>query len=130
MKNLATSIVVIVMVLFSIESQGQSNWTAPTSANKIINPLNKSGKAIKNGKKLYKQLCSICHGNKGKGDGLASAGLNPKPANLVSKKFFSQSEGAIYWKITEGKAPMASYKESLTEIQRWEVINYIKSLKK
>lgn len=32
------------------------------------------------GKNVYKEYCSQCHGAKGKGDGPAASGLNPKPA--------------------------------------------------
>jgi len=42
----------------------------------------------------------------------------------------NQSDGAIYWKITNGNPPMASYKETLTEEQRWQLVNYIRELKR
>ncbi|MFQ5712575.1 MAG: c-type cytochrome [Candidatus Scalinduaceae bacterium] len=35
------------------------------------------------GKKLYKQYCSICHGEGGKGDGFNAFNLNPRPADLT-----------------------------------------------
>ena len=108
----------------------QKKWVAPTSADKIINPLKGDDKAAISGKKLYKMLCSVCHGPKGKGDGMAGAGLTPKPTDLTSDAFHSQSDGAIYWKITEGRAPMASYKTSIPEKKRWETINYLRTLKK
>jgi len=34
------------------------------------------------GAETYKTMCSSCHGATGKGDGAASAALNPKPANF------------------------------------------------
>lgn len=89
-----------------------------------------SPKTIQSGKKLYTQLCAICHGNEGKGDGMAGMALNPKPANFTTKQFQAQSNGAIYWKITEGKPPMASYKSTLTDEQRWELIAYLRTLGK
>jgi len=107
----------------------QSNWIAPKSAEAFVNPIKNDQNSLKKGKLLFKQLCAVCHGDKGKGDGLASAALNPKPANFTSSQFKKQSDGAIFWKITEGRTPMASYKESLTTEQRWQLVNYIKSLK-
>ena len=74
-------------------------------------------------------MCFVCHGPKGKGDGMAGAGLTPKPTNLTTEEFQSQSDGAIFWKITEGRAPMASYKTSIPEKKRWEIVNYIRTLK-
>jgi mono/diheme cytochrome c family protein len=36
---------------------------------------------VETGKAKYAQLCASCHGVAGAGDGVASAGLNPKPAH-------------------------------------------------
>jgi mono/diheme cytochrome c family protein len=41
-----------------------------------------------------------------------------------------QKDGALYWIITEGNRPMPTYKTTLTPIQRWEVVNYIRTLAK
>lgn len=38
---------------------------------------------LSRGEEIYKSVCSSCHGNEGKGNGLASAGLNPKPRNFT-----------------------------------------------
>ena len=105
-------------------------WIAPASADKIVNPLKSNEKATKEGKKIYIQFCSICHGNLGKGDGLAAISLSPRPGNFTTSKVQNQSDGAIFWKMSEGRAPMASYKEILKEDQRWQLVNYIRTLKK
>jgi mono/diheme cytochrome c family protein len=108
----------------------QDKWVAPASADKIVNPLKDDATAANAGKKLYKVLCAICHGTKGKGDGMGGAGLTPKPANFTSDAVQSQTDGAIFWKITEGRTPMASYKSSIPEKKRWQLVNYIRTLKK
>lgn len=112
--------------------QQKSAWVAPASANSLTNPLKGQPEAIAAGKKLYHTYCAVCHGDKGKGDGIAAAGLNPKPADHTSAKVQDQSDGAIFWKITNGRAPiasMASYKNTLTETQRWQLVDYIRTLK-
>jgi mono/diheme cytochrome c family protein len=111
------------------ETFQQKKWVAPASADKIVNPLKGDANAAASGKKLYKVMCFVCHGPKGKGDGMAAAGLTPKPSNLTSEAVQSQSDGAIFWKIAEGRTPMASYKSSIPEKKRWEIINYIRTLK-
>ncbi len=108
----------------------QTGWVAPKSADNLKNPYEGSSDAIKAGKKLYKQNCAICHGNKGFGDGLAGMSLKPKPSNLTTATFNKQTDGAIFWKLTEGKSPMPSYKTTFSEKQRWQVVNYLKSIKK
>lgn len=111
------------------EAIQQKKWVAPASADKIKNPLKGDAKATASGKKVYKMLCFVCHGPKGKGDGMAGAGLTPKPADLTSETFQSQSDGAIFWKIEQGRSPMPSYKTSIPEKKRWELINYLRTLK-
>jgi len=74
--------------------------------------------------------CAICHGKKGKGDGVAGMALKPRPADFTKDVIQKQTDGAIYWKLTEGKAPMAAYKETLSEEQRWQLVNFIRSLRK
>jgi mono/diheme cytochrome c family protein len=110
--------------------QAQTAWVAPSSANELKNPFANNEDALKKGKKLYAQNCAICHGDKGKGDGIAGAALKPKPANFTLESIQSQSDGAIFWKLTAGRSPMAAYKEILSEEQRWQLITYIRTLKK
>ncbi len=107
-----------------------SKWEAPASADNLKNPFKGNADATAKGKKTFKQMCAICHGDKGKGDGMAGMSLKPKPSNFTLEKVQSQSDGAIFWKMTEGRTPMASYKDILKEEQRWELVNYIRTLKK
>lgn len=105
-----------------------SDWKAPPSAKELRNPVKNNSSATAGGKVLYSQICEVCHGRKGKGDGLAGMALNPRPANLTKEIVQRQSDGEIFWKLTEGRAPMASYKDVLTEKQRWELVNFIREL--
>jgi mono/diheme cytochrome c family protein len=125
-----TIITALGFLFLGFNIQAQEKWVAPASSDKIVNPLKDDPNAAANGQKLYKVLCVVCHGAKGKGDGAAGAGLTPKPTNLTSVEFQSQTDGAIFWKIKEGRSPMASYETSIPENKRWEIINYIRTLKK
>lgn len=104
-------------------------WVAPKAADTIKNPLKGNTESIAEGKKIYAMYCVVCHGDKGKGNGVAASGLNPRPADHTSAKFQAQSDGAIFWKLTTGNPPMASYAKTLTVKQRWQVINYMRTLK-
>ncbi|HMC86926.1 MAG TPA: cytochrome c [Chitinophagaceae bacterium] len=81
-------------------------------------------------KTLYITNCGPCHGDKGRGDGPAAPGLNPKPADHTSAAVQSETDGAIFWKLSEGRSPMPAYKKIFSEEQRWELVNYIRTLAK
>ncbi len=120
---------IFLMSYTEIKIQSKAPWVAPASADTIKNLLKGKADAIVAGKKIYTTYCVVCHGDKGKGDGIAAAGLTPRPADHSSAKFQNQSDGAIYWKLTNGRAPMASYDKTLTLSQRWQVIKYMRTLK-
>ena len=114
----------------NIKTDKNGNWIAPSSANKLTNPLNDIAKASREGKSIFNAQCFTCHGTDGKGDGPVAVSLHPKPANLTSDRVQQQSDGAIYWKITNGNSPMPSFKNALSAKQRWELVDYIRQLAK
>ncbi|ASV30886.1 c-type cytochrome [Maribacter cobaltidurans] len=124
-----TILMVTGLLILGFNGHAQEKWVAPASADKIVNPLKGDTDALANGKRTYRMLCVVCHGAKGKGDGVGGAGLKPLPTNLTSAEFQAQTDGAIFWKLEEGRSPMASYKTALPEKKRWELINYIRTLK-
>jgi len=132
MKKIITIILSIASVTILLSAgitRQSSSWVAPALADTIKNPLIGDEASVVEGKKTYIKYCVICHGDKGKGDGLASAGLNPKPANHTTDAVQKQSDGAIFWKTTTGKPPMAGYEKMFTATQRWQLVNYIRVLK-
>jgi len=102
-------------------------WKAPSDAAQTLNPIQNSESSIRQGRQIYGDLCTGCHGVGGKGNGPIADKLNPKPANLV-KRLKNHSEGDFFWKISNGRGPMPGFKDQLSERQIWQVINYIKSL--
>ncbi|NOY47496.1 MAG: cytochrome c [Chlorobi bacterium] len=125
--KITLTLLLLLSATFVVNAQ---TWVAPKSADTIENPFIGNKDAIKKGKKLFASMCVICHGFKGKGDGVAGAALSPKPANFTSKTIQAQTDGALFWKLTNGKAPMAAYKDMLTKEQRWQLVNYLRTFKK
>jgi len=113
------------------DSKAQSKtWVAPKEADNVKNPLAGNTEILKHAKVIYTTNCAPCHGSKGKGDGVAAAGLAKKPADHSSDYVQKQTDGALHWMITEGHTPMPTFKTSLTDNQRWELVNYIRTLAK
>ncbi len=103
------------------------DWKAPAAVANRPNPVPANPATIALGQKLYVSNCSTCHGPSGKGDGPGGAALEKRPADLSARIRAGETDGALFWKISEGKSPMISWKGSLSETQRWELVNYIKT---
>jgi len=132
-KNIAQLKFALVLglgLLASTTSFGQGKWVAPKDAVAKTNPLKGNTSVLADAKKLYSTSCGPCHGDKGKGDGAAAASLTPKPADHTSAAFQAQSDGEIFYKISEGRKAMPAWKASLSEQQRWSLVTYIRTLKK
>lgn len=108
----------------------QDGWKAPASADAHKNPLTNDAATIAAGKVIYAKECQSCHGKSGKGDGPSAAQLDKNAGNFTTAATQSQSDGALYWKISEGKKPMPSFKKKLTETQIWQSIAYMRTFKK
>lgn len=104
-----------------------AHWPAGALASTVENPINANRRSVNRGKRLFDQRCAVCHGDEGAGDGPASKSLSPKPANLTTHEFQEQSDGALYWKISKGRATMPAWEAVLDEDERWNVVNYLRS---
>ncbi|MCB0669967.1 MAG: cytochrome c [Saprospiraceae bacterium] len=71
---------------------GQTTWKAPFNTNNLKNPYLEDADAASAGKALYKQFCAICHGDRGKGDGLAGMTLKPRPATFTKSEIELQTD--------------------------------------
>jgi len=109
-------------------AQNPGPWVAPASASAKKNPFAGNAGAAAEGKKIFMMTCSPCHGTSGRGDGPAAAALNPKPANYTTKAISAESDGALFWKLSEGRGAMVPFKSTYSEKQRWELITYIRTL--
>lgn len=108
----------------------RQKWATPAWADTLRNPYANKPAMADSGHVLYKKFCVVCHGNGGKGDGVAAAGLAVQPADHTSPLVQSLPVGNLYYELTTGHAPMPSYKTILTDKQRWELVNFIKTLHK
>ena len=117
----------VAAVGLAASAQAQAPWEAPAAEKTKKNPLPSDPKTLEQGKKVADVNCISCHGAKGKGDGVASAALSPKPADWTSKKVQAESDGEIFWKISTGRGAMPAWKH-LPETERWALVRYIRSL--
>jgi len=126
MSQRIVSLLLIGLIVFTTGATRADEWTPPKNANDKKNPVSSDEKSIAAGKKIYQRECTQCHGAGGKGDGEKAKELKKHPGDLP-KQLPGQTDGAVYWKITVGKQPMPSYIGKLTEEQRWQVVNYLRT---
>jgi cytochrome c oxidase cbb3-type subunit I/II len=101
-------------------------------------PPTPSPDLINHGKDVWQNAkCWECHGNLGKGDGEKAAGLKDdfgfpvRPADLTSGQFKSgPAVQDIFRTMSTGLSgtPMPSYRDSLSEQDRWALAYYVVSL--
>lgn len=129
MKTKALLALTTLIICAAAVRAGSCDWKAPPTAANRPNPVPSNANTIVLGQKLYAANCQTCHGESGKGDGPGGAALEKKPADLAACiKANNETDGSLFWKISEGRSPMVSWKGSLSETQRWELVNYIKTL--
>ena len=127
-SRIAIAALVVSSLGFGGSAFAQGPWVAPDAEKVKKNPLANDKKFVEQGGKLAQVNCVTCHGAKGKGDGAAAVALNPKPADWTSKRVQDESDGELFWKISNGRGAMPPWKH-LPEQDRWALIRYIRSLK-
>lgn len=103
-------------------------WVVPARAAARRNPVAVNETSIALGKAAYAKHCLSCHGARGKGDGRAARKLSKPPGDLSEPKMWEQSDGALLWKLTEGHRPMPTFKDLMSDEERWPVINFVRTL--
>ena len=103
----------------------------------LSNPLPVSVPTLEQGKTLYLNMCSQCHGLDGKGDGsIVKLGKFPAPPSYGTGNssrggsMKDLTDGKIYHTITHGVNLMGPHKSQLTPEQRWKVVMYVHELQK
>ncbi len=127
MRTFVTS---LLLVLCSVCAFAQmpfgddQSWAVPAKDAARQNPLALKPQMAAGGARVFERSCARCHG-----DAARRAATNAP--DLASEAVQTQTDGALFWKITNGNArrAMPSW-GSIPEPQRWQLVMYIRSLKK
>jgi mono/diheme cytochrome c family protein len=93
-------------------------------------PIIPDEESLKAGASLFSQQCAVCHGEQGRGDGLAAKGLSEKPANFLDREHSAiYGPGEKFWIIGNGSGEtgMPAF-PGLSLVDRWNLVNRIYQL--
>ena len=113
----------LLIVLISMHLSAQV-WVVPAENETRKSTFAFDDASRKAGSEIYMTSCKSCHGEPGKGNTLP---LVPPPPDMVSAKMQGNSDGAMQYKITTGRGPMPSFKNTLSATDVWKVISFIRS---
>jgi mono/diheme cytochrome c family protein len=135
MKSRATIVVFVfglIAVSFTLKMNDQPKpWPVPAADKAKKNPVPSSAESIKAGKELWSTNCKSCHGSKGLGDGTKAAQLKTEPGDFSLPSFQSQTDGEMFYRLSVGRDDMpASKKKIPDEEDRWNLVNFMRTLKK
>jgi mono/diheme cytochrome c family protein len=96
---------------------------APKKERAKRNPFENDADAVAAGGKLFAQHCAECHGNMAEG--------GKKGPSLREDEVQSAAPGALFWVLTNGvvRRGMPVWSK-LPEPQRWQIVSFLKSLRK
>lgn len=114
-----------------LNTQQPKPWAVPDNFKKMKNTVASDATTIADGKALWNTHCKSCHGAKGLGDGSKAAQLKTEPGDFTKAIVQTQTDGELFYKISEGRDDMPSFKKKLPEAdERWSLVNFIRTLKK
>lgn len=127
-SNLPFHLLASFLLIFGlISSSGAAEWEAPAWADTLSNPVSGDSALAAGAEALFMKNCAICHGAVGHGDGMMSEGMQPPPADFTdAEDMSSESDGELFWKISNGRKPMPTWKKELSEEQIWSLVKYVR----
>lgn len=116
----------------SLVPQTSRTWTLGEDADTKKNPRPADDKTLAEGRAIFKDKCSRCHGPGGLGDG-PDGDPELTEMNLTDpKRAARNSDGIVFYKVLNGRGrpKMPAFKDELTEEQIWAVVAYVQTLRR
>jgi len=121
MKN--NFLIVPVLLFYSFSVFGQE-WIVPSASQDKLSPFAFTDSTRNAGEQLYANNCRSCHGTPGQGNVL---NLVPPPQDPAKAEFQQNKDGEIFYKVSEGRGPMPSFKNVLSSQDIWNIISFLRT---
>jgi mono/diheme cytochrome c family protein len=130
-KYYLIGLLMLSVVFYSFTDFQAKPWAVPEKNAKMANPVKSDAESLKIGKAVWNKHCSSCHGKAGAGDGSKAAQLKTAMEDISAAVVQDQSDGALYFKISEGRDEMPTFKKKISDAEElWSVVNYLRTFKK
>jgi mono/diheme cytochrome c family protein len=131
MKTLKVLFVSSLVLLYSATLVAQPKpWVVPANFKSMKNPVAPGDASTKAGLAIFAKNCASCHGKTGLGDGVKARALKNFPGDFSKADFQGLADGEIFYKTKTGRDEMPKYDGKLTDDDIWNVVNYVRTLKK
>ena len=128
LKVLFAVVIGLIFLSIGLAALHKTPWQVPAAEKLRKNPLALSQANYNAAKPMFSEYCANCHGDSGKGDGSDAMMYDPAPSDLTDAAHMNKlSDGEIYYQITQGRKPMPSFRNKLTEEQRWQLVILVRS---
>jgi mono/diheme cytochrome c family protein len=131
MKKTNFLLVVTALIVLNTSVMAQNKaWNVPDSFKSMKNPVTQNEAAIKAGLAVFTRNCVSCHGKTGQGNGIKASTLRNFPGDFSRPEFQNLTDGEILYRVKTGKDEMPKFEGKLTDDEIWNVINYLRTLKR
>jgi mono/diheme cytochrome c family protein len=131
MKTIKLLLTSIAVLLFATTLVAQPKpWVVPANFKTMKNPIAMSEASTQAGQALYVKTCAACHGKTGLGDGPKAKSLKTAPGDFLKAESQNQTDGEHFYKTKTGRGDMPKYEGKMTDDDIWNIVNYIRTLKK
>jgi mono/diheme cytochrome c family protein len=131
MKTIKLFFTSVAVLLFTTTLVAQPKpWVVPANFKAMKNPIAMSEASTQAGQALYVKTCAACHGKTGLGDGPKAKSLKTAPGDFLKAESQNQTDGEHFYKTKTGRGDMPKYEGKMTDDDIWNIVNYIRTLKK
>lgn len=104
-----------------------STYYLDLASQNLKNPLPETEEILAQGRVMYDNFCSPCHGGAGKGDGPVGEVYLGIP-DYSQGRYKEMTEGHIFHVITHGQGRMWPHGSQVAPEDRWKIVRYVQTL--
>ena len=131
MKTMKLIFISAALLMFSAALVAQPKpWVVPANFKSMKNPVAMSDASTKSGQALFTKTCAACHGKTGIGNGPKAKSLKTTVGDFSKAISQNQTDGEHFYKTKTGRGDMPKYEGKLSDDDIWNIVNYIRTLKK